>query len=331
MPDSGPTETEDAPAEPAAETLELGAAAPSAESDPALTEARLDKKYEGKRVHAWVLVRAGKREVDETVFVEPTTARRYPVDASPYQGLECVWNHVNFWVNAQSGTFLGAPGESVRGIDFDLDDPAKWEACLEVEKIEIPVVEEAEEDELDLEEEEEEEEVPAEAEAEARSDEDADAETEADPEEDSKSEAESVSRASAAADEPSSAEPTVPGEAEDEPSTASEPPPEPENEYLDHDPYRVVVERPPSWVPKLKISQEAFDTVCPRGHKTTKYKKCVHEMFAVFGPCMRWDGMVERLCIFQDEACVTLLEERQTFARRKDRLNERVSYFGENA
>jgi hypothetical protein len=280
-----------------------------------------------------VLVRAGKREVDETVFVEPTTARRYPVDASPYQGLECVWNHVNFWVNAQSGTFLGAPGESVRGIDFDLDDPAKWEACLEVEKIEIPVVEEAEEDELDFEEEEEEEEeeVPAEAEAEARSDEDADAETEADPEEDSKSEAESVSRASAAADEPSSAEPTVPGEAEDEPSTAPEPPPEPENEYLDHDPYRVVVERPPSWVPTLKISQEAFDTVCPRGHKTTKYKKCVHEMFAVFGPCMRWDGMIERLCIFEDEACVTLLEERQTFARRKDRLRERVSYFGEVA
>ena len=338
VPEPGPEETEELlPAETAAEPapLDLGAAAPEAEADPAAEEARLDKKYEGKRVHAWVLVRAGKREVDETVFIEPTTARRYPVDASPYQGLECVWNHVNYWVNSQSGTWLGAPGEAVRGIDFDLDDPAKWEACLEVEKIEIPVVEEAEEDELDLQEEEEGEgeETPAGPEPEARSDaEDAeDAETEADPETDSRSDAEADSSARSDAEavpvERSAAE-NPGGPAEDEPSTASEPPPEPENEYLDHDPYRVVVERPPSWVPKLKLSQEQFDTMCPRGHKTTKYKKCVHELFAVFGPCMRWDGMVERLCIFEDEACVTLLEERQTFARRKDRLRERVSFFG---
>ena len=273
MPEPGPEETEELlPAETAAEPapLDLGAAAPEAEADPAAEEARLDKKYEGKRVHAWVLVRAGKREVDETVFIEPTTARRYPVDASPYQGLECVWNHVNYWVNSQSGTWLGAPGEAVRGIDFDLDDPAKWEACLEVEKIEIPVVEEAEEDELDLqeEEEEEEEEVPAEPEPEARSDaEDAeDAETEADPEADSRSDAEADSSARSDAEavpvERSAAE-NPGGPAEDEPSTASEPPPEPENEYLDHDPYRVVVERPPPGCPSSS-SRRSNSTRCAR-------------------------------------------------------------------
>ena len=316
VPDPGPEETEVVAAETAAETLDFGVAAPEAEADPAAEEARLDKKYEGKRVHAWVLVRAGEREVDETVFVEPTTARLYPVDASPYQGLECVWNHVNYWVNAQSGTWLGAPGESVRGINFDLDDPAKWKACLEAEKIEIPVID-AVEDEVDLEEEKAE--VPATQEPEERSDgEDADVEMDAEPEEDSRSDAEAESSASlpATADEPS----TVPERPTD--------PTDPVDAYLDRDPDHVVVERPPSWVPGLKISQEAFDTKCPRGHKTVKYKKCAHETFAVFGPCMRWDGMVERLCIFQDDACTTLLEERQTFARRKDRLRERVSCFG---
>ena len=68
VPEPGPEETEKLlPAETAAEPapLDLGAAAPEAEADPAAEEARLDKKYEGKRVHAWVLVRAGKREVDE--------------------------------------------------------------------------------------------------------------------------------------------------------------------------------------------------------------------------------------------------------------------------
>ena len=32
-----------------------------------------------QRVHAWVLVRAGKRDVPEHFFVEPSTGRRYAV------------------------------------------------------------------------------------------------------------------------------------------------------------------------------------------------------------------------------------------------------------
>ena len=94
------------------EPTNVGTSGPSSESyaastrpvsavDPAVEEARLDAKHEGKRVHAWVLVRAGAREVAETVFVEPTTARTYNVNASPYQGLEAVWNHLNLWVNKQ--------------------------------------------------------------------------------------------------------------------------------------------------------------------------------------------------------------------------------------
>jgi hypothetical protein len=46
-----------------------------------------------------------------------------------------------------------------------------------------------------------------------------------------------------------------------------------------------------SWVPKLRITRENFDTMCPRGQKITKFAKCTHEIFAVFGECARWDGM----------------------------------------
>jgi hypothetical protein len=52
-----------------------------------------------KRMHAWVLVRSGKRDLKEHVFIEPTTGRIYTVGASPYIAIESVWNHVNFWVN----------------------------------------------------------------------------------------------------------------------------------------------------------------------------------------------------------------------------------------
>ena len=88
-------------------------------------------EYDGKRVHAWVVVLAGKREVPESMFIELTTARKYPLDTSPYQGLECVWNSTNYWVNMQQGTVLGAPGKMLSGVDFDLSNVDKWEAVLE--------------------------------------------------------------------------------------------------------------------------------------------------------------------------------------------------------
>ena len=51
-----------------------------------------------KCVHAWVLVRAGKRDVKEHVFLEPSTGRAYSVLNSPYLGVENAWNHNNFWI-----------------------------------------------------------------------------------------------------------------------------------------------------------------------------------------------------------------------------------------
>ena len=47
------------------------------------------------------MVMHGKREVSDLMFIEPSTARRYPVTESPYEGVEYVWNHQNFWVCMQ--------------------------------------------------------------------------------------------------------------------------------------------------------------------------------------------------------------------------------------
>ena len=60
----------------------------------------------GRRRHCWVLIRAGKRGVESHVFVEPTTGQVFPVDGSPYDGVESVWNHRNYWVNMQSPFLL---------------------------------------------------------------------------------------------------------------------------------------------------------------------------------------------------------------------------------
>ena len=58
----------------------------------------------GQRIHSWVLVRAGKREVIASFFIDPGTGRHQLVDAdSPaqYLGIESVWNQTNYYVNMQ--------------------------------------------------------------------------------------------------------------------------------------------------------------------------------------------------------------------------------------
>ena len=55
----------------------------------------------GLRIHSWVLVLSGKREIPESFFIEPFTGLSHPVDSPNYLGIESVWNHVNYWVNMQ--------------------------------------------------------------------------------------------------------------------------------------------------------------------------------------------------------------------------------------
>ncbi|KAG3121353.1 Dynein regulatory complex subunit 7 [Phytophthora idaei] len=74
---------------------------------------------EGKRAHAWVLIRAGKREVSEHFYLEPSTGRSYSLKDSPYTCIESVWNHENYWVNMQQ--------QPVHLTLFDLSNSTDWE------------------------------------------------------------------------------------------------------------------------------------------------------------------------------------------------------------
>lgn len=65
-----------------------------------LEKPRPDKLH-GLRVHCWVLVLAGKREVPEGFFIEATTGESYPLNSAAYLGIESMWNNRNCWVNMQ--------------------------------------------------------------------------------------------------------------------------------------------------------------------------------------------------------------------------------------
>lgn len=51
-------------------------------------------------------------------------------------------------------------------------------------------------------------------------------------------------------------------------------------------------EMPLSWVPPLALSRERLDTRCPRGERVVRYRKARRELYALFGECARWDGLV---------------------------------------
>lgn len=61
------------------------------------------KKYmnPNRRVHSWVLVCSGRRDIKEHCLVEPTTGRVYSCQNCPYYAIESVWNHENYWINMQ--------------------------------------------------------------------------------------------------------------------------------------------------------------------------------------------------------------------------------------
>ena len=109
-------------------------------------------KLHGLRVHCWVLVLAGKREVPESFFIEATTGQSYALNFSGYLGVESMWNNRNCWVNMQDCS------KGVMDMTYDLGDAAKWEflfPTLDKPLLGLPAVDEGN---LDLDEEEDEEE-----------------------------------------------------------------------------------------------------------------------------------------------------------------------------
>lgn len=73
-----------------------------------------------RRAHAWVLIRAGRREVREHTFLEPSTGRAYSTSNSPYLGIESVWNDRNIFMNTNVE-------KAVSMMDFELLTSAQWE------------------------------------------------------------------------------------------------------------------------------------------------------------------------------------------------------------
>ncbi|XP_075993542.1 dynein regulatory complex subunit 7 [Genypterus blacodes] len=75
----------------------------------------------GLRVHCWVLVLSGCRDITENFFIEPLTGNRYSNSDDNFLGIESVWNHLNYYVNMQNCS------NGCAGMLYDLEDLNMWE------------------------------------------------------------------------------------------------------------------------------------------------------------------------------------------------------------
>ncbi|NXN23966.1 DRC7 protein, partial [Nycticryphes semicollaris] len=91
--------------------------------DKELEKLKHDPLY-GLRVHAWVLVLSGKKEVPETFFINPFTGDSHSTMDEHFLGIESVWNHRNYWVNMQDCR------NGCKDLVFDLGDTVRWEVML---------------------------------------------------------------------------------------------------------------------------------------------------------------------------------------------------------
>ncbi|XP_054697079.1 dynein regulatory complex subunit 7 isoform X3 [Grus americana] len=94
----------------------------------------------GLRVHAWVLVLSGKREVPEPFFINPFTGNSHSTMDEHFLGIESVWNHRNYWVNMQDCR------NGCKDLIFDLGDAIRWEIMLSESNKPLQLLPDAEEE-----------------------------------------------------------------------------------------------------------------------------------------------------------------------------------------
>ncbi|XP_068196624.1 dynein regulatory complex subunit 7 [Antennarius striatus] len=87
-------------------------------------EQRSADPMRGIRVHCWVLILSGSRDVQKNFFIDALTGNSYATDSNNFLGVESVWNNFNYYVNMQNCS------TGCAGMVYDLEDIQMWEPFL---------------------------------------------------------------------------------------------------------------------------------------------------------------------------------------------------------
>jgi len=210
----------------------------------------------GLRVHSWIVVLAGKREVPETFFVDALSGLAYATYDERFHGIESIWNHQNYWVNMQDCT------SGCKDLMWDLLDCTGWEYMFNTTDRQLMLASFQEADADDS------------------------------PQDD--------------------------GEGGFRDPFDEEGGQGPRQTLQDDD---TIVDMPPSWTENIVITPKDFEMRCPAGKKIKLYKKAKLEKFA---PYLMKDGLVSRLSVYGDSEMKELVETKEFYRHRADKLKERI-------
>ncbi|KAA0193233.1 Coiled-coil domain-containing protein lobo [Fasciolopsis buskii] len=258
----------------------------------------------GLRVHAWVLVLAGKREVPEPFFIEPLTGLAHPLDTPLYLGIESLWNAHNYWVNMQDCS------TGIAHLKYDLENGVNWEYVLpsgslrpkpgpgdgEFGRSHVSDLSDLTYEGLNVQ---------------------------------STLNFELVSQDSS---QSSHVAPPPPVPLPNSSGTASTRQTRPSNlvdvpkltgpkMIASLDDKLLLMDLPPSWTTPISISQKLYELRYPGGKKMTLYRRCKVEKFA---PYSEPDGLVFRLTNYSDADRTQPIDVTEQFAHRADKLLKRI-------
>ncbi|CAH8496712.1 unnamed protein product [Schistosoma rodhaini] len=259
----------------------------------------------GLRIHAWILVLPGKREVPEAFFIETLTGLAKPLDCSMYLGIESLWNDHNYWVNMQDCS------TGISHLNYNLSDGLCWEYLLPNDRLSVegtgfssiqrpdmfnvqstmnsktPIISQLASPLLI---------VPNSLKSKDNNynssfnlnDNDAHGLTD------------SIHQVRG------NLHVKLLGNSQNKP---------------------LLLDLPPSWTLPIQIEQKLFKLRYPNGFKKRLYKYSIVENFA---PYSQSDGLILRLTIFQDRELTNPTEVRETYANRKDKLISRSTVLRTN-
>ncbi|XP_056897306.1 dynein regulatory complex subunit 7-like isoform X2 [Takifugu flavidus] len=92
--------------------------------EPQEVEERPVDPLRGVRVHCWVLVLSGSRDIKGNLFIDALSGRSYSTDDPNFLGIESVWDNYNYYVNMQDCC------SDCADVQFDLEDLDQWEPVL---------------------------------------------------------------------------------------------------------------------------------------------------------------------------------------------------------
>ncbi|KAG5442082.1 Dynein regulatory complex subunit 7 [Clonorchis sinensis] len=268
----------------------------------------------GLRVHAWVLVLAGRRDVPEAFFIEPLTGVAHPLEASLYLGIESLWNANNYWVNMQDCS------NGIGDMEYDLDNGQNWEYLLPSGSVRIkPAFSELEFPRNQL------------------------SDTSDWPMEgihvQSTLNYELVSRDSTQSSHIVMSSPfsahragTVGAFGQQKTITNTGDLPNKEAEQSKKiaglEDKLLLMDLPPTWTSPIRISQELYEFRYPGGQKTALYRRCKVEKFAPFS---QPDGLIFRLTNYADRERLHPTDVLEKYAQRADKLLSRFREESTNA